>query len=120
MYRDSEFGLAFHDGHIARHPFLLRLAQLVNGLFGVLYALLAIRFVIAYVEAREVPFVAFIHQLTEPFFHPFSGILANGHDPAGHPIAWSIVVAIVAYALLNALVVAILRAIGRPSPPIDD
>lgn len=120
MYRDSEFGLAFHGGHIARHPFLLRLVQLVNFLFGVLYALFAVRFAIVYVQAREVPFVVWIHDATEPFFRPLEGVIPNGHDPAGHPIAWSILAAVAAYVLLNAVVVGVLRAIGKPSAPVND
>jgi uncharacterized protein YggT (Ycf19 family) len=118
MYRDSETGVAFHHGHIARHPFLLRLAQVVNGLFGILYALLAIRFVLAYVEAREVPFVVWINDATEPFFHPFRGLVANGHDPGGHPIAWTLLACIAAYALLNAAILSLLRMLGRP--PAED
>ncbi len=120
MYRDSEAGLAFHHGQIARHPLLLRLAQIVNGLFGILYVLLAIRFVLAYVEAHEVPFVVWINEATEPFFHPFRGLVSNGHDPAGHPIAWTLLACILAYALLNGAIIAVLRALGRPPASYDD
>ncbi len=114
MYRDSETGLVFHHGVIARHPFAVRLAQVVNVLFGVVYLLLAVRLVLAYVEARAVPFVLWIDHVTAPLFHPFSGIIADGRDPGGHPIAWSLVAALVAYALLNGLIVSLLRAVNRP------
>jgi uncharacterized protein YggT (Ycf19 family) len=118
MYRDSETGLVFHHGVIARHPFAVRAAQAVNVLFGVLYVLLLGRLVLAYVEARPVPFVAWLNSVTGPFFHPFNGIIAEGHDPGGHPIAWSIVAAIIAYALVNALIVTLLRAVNRP--PVEE
>jgi uncharacterized protein YggT (Ycf19 family) len=118
MYRDSETGLVFHHGVIARHPFAVRAAQVVNFIFGVLYVLLLTRLVLAYVEARTVPFVQWLNQVTSPFFHPFNGIIAEGHDPGGHPIAWSIVAAIIAYGLVNALIVSILRAVNRP--PVEE
>ena len=43
------------------------------------------------------------------FYRPFEGIVANGSDGAGHPIVWSILIAFVAYVILNAIVVALLR-----------
>ena len=55
-----------------------------------------------------------IERYPEDFFYaPFKGILANGHDPAGHPIAWSLVIAFAAYAILHGLIVSLLRA-ARP------
>ena len=109
MVRDSQTGLVYHGGALWRSPVVPTLIRIVNFAFGVLYALLGLRFLLIYVEAREVPAVAFIDRLTERFYAPFRGIVASGSDGAGHPIAWALLMAIVAYALLNALIVALLR-----------
>jgi uncharacterized protein YggT (Ycf19 family) len=115
MYRDSETGLVIHRGVISHSPVVVRLIQVVNFLFGLLYTLFVVRFVLEYIGARPVGFVQLIQQWSEPFYHPFRGIVANGSDPGGHPLAWSIVIAVVAYALLNAAIVALLRMATRAS-----
>jgi uncharacterized protein YggT (Ycf19 family) len=109
MLRDSETGLVFHHGTLWRSPIVPRLIQVVGFLFGLLYLLLAIRFVLEYVEARPVPFVQAIDRWSDVFYAPFRGIVANGHDGAGHPIAWSLVIAFGAYVILHAAIVALLR-----------
>ena len=114
MFRDSHTGVVFHHGIMTRSPLVVRVVQVVNFLFGVLYALFATRFVLVYIEARGVGFVQMVTQWTEPLYRPFRGIVADGHDPGGHPIAWSIVVAVLAYALLHAGIVGLLRMISRP------
>lgn len=114
MFRDSETGLVIHRGYMARSLFVVRLIQVVNFLFGVLYTLFATRFVLDYIQARPVRFTELITELTQPFYRPFQGIVANGTDGAGHPIAWSIVIAALAFALLHAGVVGILRMMNRP------
>ena len=113
MYRDSETGLVIHRGVISHSPVVVRLIQVVNFLFGVLYALFVVRFVLEYVGARPVGFVQMINQGTDVIYRPFRGIVANGSDPGGHPIAWSLVIALVAYALLNAAIVSLLRMATR-------
>jgi len=119
MFRDSETGLVFHRGYIARSMVVVRLIQVVNFLFGVLYALFATRFVLEYIQARQVRFVDLINEWTMPFYRPFQGIVANGHDGAGHPIAWSIVIAAAAFMLLHAGIVGILRMLNRPHVDAD-
>ena len=113
MYRDSETGVVFHHGMMARSAFVPRVIQAVSFLFGILYMLLGIRFVLEYVSARHVAFVDLIDRATDPFYRPFHGILANGHDAAGHPLAWSILVALGAYVLLHAAIVGLLRMTAR-------
>ena len=103
MFRDSETGLVFHRGFIARSAFVVRLIQVVNFLFGVLYALFATRFVLEYIQARPVGFVQMIANATQTFYAPFRGIVANGRDPAGHPVAWSILICMGAFVLLHVL-----------------
>jgi len=113
MVRDSETGLVFHNGTVWHSPFVPRLIQFFNLIFGALYVLLGVRFVLEYVRARPVPFVQMIDRWSDFFYAPFKGILANGHDPAGHPIAWSLVIAFAAYVILHGLIVSLLRA-ARP------
>ena len=119
MFRDSETGLVFHRGYIARSAFVVRLIQVVNFLFGLLYALLATRFFLEYIQARQVGFVIAIQQWSDVFYRPFRGILANGRDMAGHPIAWAIVVALGAYIVLHAAIVSLLRLLNRPHIDAD-
>jgi uncharacterized protein YggT (Ycf19 family) len=113
MYRDSETGVVFHHGMMTRSPLVPRIIQVVSFLFGILYLLLGIRFVLEYVSARHVAFVDFIDRCSEPFYRPFQGIVANGRDAAGHPLVWSILVALAAYVLLHALIVGLLRMTAR-------
>jgi hypothetical protein len=113
MYRDSETGIVFHRGFILRSRFVVRLIQLVKFLFAVLYTLFAIRFALVYMQAAHVRFSTLIGQATDVFFRPFAGLVANGRDPAGHPVAWSILVAIGAYLMLEVTVIALLRTSAR-------
>jgi uncharacterized protein YggT (Ycf19 family) len=93
--------------------------QLVNFLFGVLYLLLATRFVLEYIQAnRGSGFVQFIETVSNPFYAPFRRIVANGSDGAGHPIVWAIVIALVAYVILHAVIAQLLRMLARA--PVDD
>ncbi len=119
MYRDSETGLVLHRGVLSRSPFVVRLIQVVSFLFGLLYTLFAVRFVLTYIEARPVGFVQMIVQISDVFFRPFRGIVPNGQDPGGHPIAWSLVIALVAYVLLHAAIVGLLRMTARASAEVD-
>jgi uncharacterized protein YggT (Ycf19 family) len=96
-----------------RHYMTVRLAQVIDYLFGILYSLLAIRLVLVLIGARRgAGFVEFIVTLTRPFYAPFQGIVAS--EPLdGHLIAWPIVVAIVAYMLLHGLIRGLLRLLDR-------
>jgi hypothetical protein len=110
MVRDSETGLVFHNGAVWHSPVVPRMLQLFNLIFGALYLLLGTRFVLEYINARPVPFVRTIDRWSDFFYAPFKGIVPNGHDPAGHPIIWSIVAAFAAYVILHGLIVSLLRA----------
>ncbi len=99
--------------HYDRHDRLVRVASVIDFLFGLLYALLGLRFVLVLIEARRTDFVRFIESITNPFFAPFRGILPSETLDGTHPIAWSIVAAFVAYLLLHGVVRALLRLIDR-------
>jgi uncharacterized protein YggT (Ycf19 family) len=113
MYRDSESGLVFHRGRIGRSAFAMRLLGVVNFLFGVLYVLFGMRFLLDYIEARPVPFVAMIDASTNELLSPFRGIVANGHDGAGHPLVWWILIGAAVYLLAHAAIIRALRAVNH-------
>jgi uncharacterized protein YggT (Ycf19 family) len=95
-----------------RHDILVRTARVIDYLFGLLYALLAIRLVLELIGARKnAGFVELIVSLTSPFYAPFRGIVPN--IDGAHPIVWPLVIAIVAYMLLHAAVRALLRLLDR-------
>jgi hypothetical protein len=110
MFRDSQTGLVCYHGAMWRSPAMPRVIQIVNLLFSVICALLACRLAISYVGARPVPIVRWVERASDVFYVPFRGIVASGTDGAGHPIEWSIMIALVAYMLLRAALVMSLRA----------
>ncbi len=88
-------------------------ADVLDYLFGLLYALLLIRFVLELLDARpRAGFVHFIRGLTEPFYAPFQGIVATS-SMGGLHIVWSLIVAIVGYSLLHTALRGLLRLLAR-------
>jgi len=88
-------------------------SQFVDYGFGVLYALLAIRLVLALIAARSSNgFVQLIATVTAPFYAPFEGIVSSPSSEAGHTLIVPLLVAIVAYALLHAAVNGLLRMVS--------
>ena len=87
---------------------------MLDYLFGLLYALLAIRLVLELINARKgTGFVEFIVTLTSAFYAPFKGIVASDTVDGSHPIVWPIVIAILAYMLLHAALRGLLRLVAR-------
>lgn len=79
-----------------------RVAQVLDYMFGVVYALLAMRFVLALIAANSrAGFVRFVAGVTDPLYAPFRNVVKSLRIEGGHVIAFSIVVAIVAYAMLH-------------------
>jgi uncharacterized protein YggT (Ycf19 family) len=94
---------------------IARVDRILDYLFGLLYALLAVRFVLDLLNARtSAGFVQFIRHLTHPFYGPFHGIVATTWI-RGMPIVWSLVVAGIAYALLHTAIRGALRLLARES-----
>lgn len=115
MRVDSETGLVLHNGWIVRSPMAVRALQVLSAVFGVLYAFLGLRFVLTYLGANQgAGFSRFVFGVSEAFYLPFRALVPNGSDGAGHPIAWSILLAIVAYALLHAGLRSLVRMASRP------
>jgi uncharacterized protein YggT (Ycf19 family) len=88
-------------------------ARTVDFLFGLLYALLLIRLFLEFVNAASnTGFFAFISKVTAPFFAPFQGLVGTTAFD-GHPIVWSLVIAIAAYMILHAVLRGVLRLVAR-------
>jgi YggT family protein len=86
----------------------------VDYLFYLLYAVLAVRFVLALVGAsRTAGFVQFINGITQPFYAPFSGIVA-APSMNGGVMDFPVLIAILAYALLHMAVRGLLRLMISP------
>ena len=97
----------------ARAAATLRVARLFDYLFGILYALLGIRFLLEVLKARkDVGFYVLVDRLTEVFYAPFKGIVAPGMV-GGVRVPWSLVVATCAYVLLHATIRGLLRLLAR-------
>jgi hypothetical protein len=120
MYRDTEIGLVFHHGVLARHSLPLRLAQVVGALFSLVYAVLFTRFLLIYVQAGASPFVQWVAKATDVVYVPLRQVLANGKDAAGHPIAWSLLALMAVLAVAQWSLVSWLREVARPGIPRED
>jgi uncharacterized protein YggT (Ycf19 family) len=91
---------------------LARVSQVIDYIFYVGYALLAIRLLLALVAARSgAGFVQFITAVTNPLYAPFRGIVASP-SADGYTLAFPIVIALVVYALLHAGIKGLLRLIA--------
>ena len=91
-----------------------RISQVVDYIFYVIYALLAVRFLLALLAARRsAGFVQLIYTVTDPFYAPFRGIVAEPTAESGARFALSILLAIVVYALLHLGINGLLRLIAH-------
>ena len=91
---------------------IARVGHAIDYLFFLLYGLIALRFVLAFLGASEqAGFVRFIRGVTEPFYAPFSGIVeapaANGGE-----LDLPALIALAAYALLHMAVRGLLRVLS--------
>jgi len=100
-------------GAFTRAALASRIARVVDYLFGILYAILAVRFVLEVLRARrDTGFYEFIRHLTDFFYAPFSGIVPTD-TVDGVRVVWPLVVAVFAYALLHAVIRGLLRLLAR-------
>jgi len=113
MRIDSETGIVMYHGALMRSRIAVRLLQFIHLAFGALYIVLGARFALEYIRARDVEFVRLVNRVSDVFYRPFAGIVPNGADPAGHPIAWSLVIAVIVYLLVHAILAGIVRALAR-------
>jgi uncharacterized protein YggT (Ycf19 family) len=100
-------------GVTARRVAVARVARVFDYLFGILYALLAIRLFLEALNARQgAGFFELIARLTDPFYNPFKGIVRIDHVD-GVRVVWPLVVAIAAYMILHAAIRGLLRILAR-------
>jgi uncharacterized protein YggT (Ycf19 family) len=103
----------YYTEDIRRTRVVARISQFVDYAFGLLYALLAVRFVLALLAARSTAgFVRFIVAVTDPFYAPFKGIVAS-HQLDGHTVLMPLVIAFAAYVILHLAIRGLLRIIAQ-------
>ena len=91
-----------------------RISQIVDYFFYLLYALLAMRFLLALLAAHSnAGFVQFIVAVTNPFYAPFRGIVNSPSTNEGHTLLLPIVIAIIAYVILHLAINGLLRMIAH-------
>ena len=100
-----------------RAAIVARAKQVIYFIFGVIEALLALRFVLLALGAGEAsPFVRLIYGLSRPFVLPFQGIF--GEPTLGASvIEWSSLVGIVVYALVAYGLARLIELIYAPTRP---
>ncbi|MCA1591482.1 MAG: YggT family protein [Acidobacteria bacterium] len=93
---------------------MARISQVVDYIFYIIYALLALRLVLALLAARRnAGFTQLIYGITDPLYAPFRGIVAEPTAEGGYRLALSVVLAIVVYALLHAGINGLLRLVAH-------
>jgi F0F1-type ATP synthase membrane subunit a len=98
------------EREVGRARGVARISQVIDYLFFVLYALLAMRFLLALLAARSsAGFVQFIVTVTNPFYEPFRGIVASPRTDGGHTLMVPLVIAIIVYILLHLGINGLLR-----------
>jgi uncharacterized membrane protein len=98
------------EREVERSRGLARVSQVVDYIFYVIYALLAMRFLLALMAARSTAgFVRLVVTVSEPFYAPFRGIVASPQADGGHTLMLPIVIAIIAYVLLHLGISGLLR-----------
>lgn len=96
-------------------PIEVVISRIVYFVFGVIVSLLAIRFVFSLFAANTAaPFVRFIYSVTDFFMVPFNAIFATQQVNAA-TFEWSVLIAIVIYALIAWAIVALIRAVSPRS-----
>ena len=98
------------EHEVERGRTLARVSQVVDYIFFVIYGLLVVRLLLAWMAARsEAGFVQFIRSISDPFYAPFRGIVASPTTPEGYTLALPIVIALVVYILLHMAINGLLR-----------
>jgi uncharacterized protein YggT (Ycf19 family) len=102
------------EREVERSRGLARVAQVIDFVFYVLYALLGLRLLLELLAARRsAGFVQFIASVTDPFYAPFRGIVASPTAEGGHRLTVPIIIAIIVYLLLHLGIKALLRMIAH-------
>ena len=98
------------EREVGRARGVARISQVIDYLFFVLYALLAMRFLLALLAAKSsAGFVQFIVTVTNPFYQPFRGIVSSPSTGDGHTLMLPLVIALIVYILLHLGINGLLR-----------
>jgi hypothetical protein len=90
-----------------------RVSQVIDYVFFLIYALLAVRFLLSLIAARSNSgFVQFIVTITSPFYAPFKGIVDSPKTGDGHTLLLPVLVALGAYMLLHLAINRLLRLLA--------
>ena len=90
-----------------------RLSQFIDYAFFLIYALLAVRFVLALIAARSnAGFVQAIVSITSPLYAPFKNIVASPQITDGHTLPVPLLIALGAYLLLHLAINRLLRLVA--------
>jgi uncharacterized protein YggT (Ycf19 family) len=97
---------------VRRSRGVARVSQFIDYAFFLIYTLLAIRFVLAFIAARSTSgFVQFIVSVTDPLYAPFKSIVASPKIGDGHTLPLPLLIAIGVYLLLHLAINRLLRLI---------
>lgn len=98
------------EREVGRARGVARVSQVIDYIFFVLYALLAMRFLLALLAAKSsAGFVRFIVTVTDPFYEPFRGIVASPRTDGGHTLMMPLVIAFIVYLLVHLGINGLLR-----------
>ncbi|HEX8476388.1 MAG TPA: YggT family protein [Pyrinomonadaceae bacterium] len=102
------------EREVERSRTVARISQVVDYIFYLIYALLAIRLLLALLAARRsAGFTQFIFSITDPLYAPFRGIVAEPTVEGGYRLALSVVIALIVYALLHTGINRLLRLLAH-------
>lgn len=91
-----------------------RVSQVVDYIFFLIYALLAIRLLLALMAARSGnAFVQFIQTISDPFYWPFKGVVPSPSTPEGFTLALPIIIALIVYIILHMAINGLLRMLAH-------
>lgn len=104
--------VASSEREVVRSRGAARVSQFIDYAFFLIYALLTIRFALSLIGANtSAGFSKFIASVSDPFYAPFKGIVASPKSDS-HPVLWSVLVALAAYAVLHLVINRMLRLIA--------
>lgn len=90
------------------------LNSLISVSFGAAMIGLLLRFLFRFAGANpDAPFVTFLYDSTNPLLYPFRGIFSPEVVEAGHIVEFSTLIAIVIYAIIGWLLMALIEVIGQ-------
>jgi len=113
--REKAVGEVIQTEHeVERGRAAARVSQVVDYIFFLIYALLAVRLLLALMAARSGnAFVQFIQALSDPFYWPFKGIVPSPSTPEGFTLALPIIIALVVYIILHMAINGLLRMLAH-------